>query len=960
MSFFPSCPITEQQLTMQQRVTNPSERPSIAELIPEDNAADVSHEDHVDFGHKDPSPFVQRLAWAVSKSSYVILVVALAVSIGCIFPAMKVNDHVSQDTPPPAGSQAAEAKAFFRTHFPAQADATGFVIFSNAIDDTVDLALDERYNSFDLAVEYYSKTGSLNFSRSMIPPLPAAATTQVAAYSSYRSVLKAGFPVPVALQYLAPGNRSAFMTIAFANLYTSDNVTEFDSATQLALAQLTSDYNLTGHVESTLFSLPTFLASISQSSEGDTETMFFIVFPLSLAVFALAVSSARLLIMPLVSIAVTYCIAFAILSGIAQATPINSMAPSICIFVMLSYSLTYSFFFMSQYRKQLRRNKSEASIPEKVLAVLYTTSGRSVFFSCATVCLSGVGLTMFETDLLRSLGIAMIVVVLVTMVSVLTVIPALLASFPNFFAHSVDRWVNAIRPEDIADPTGRDELGNPLKLRLDNPDDEDRDSPLHERWHLTVVNFVAQHPQKYLFALLCIGLCLAPLSYAFDGQSSNGLDQYMPKSDLLRKWTDLQRIFRAGEVFQYNLLMLAPNEDLDDAYFKTTQEIAYTFIRALPSTNVLDFDGVSVDGTQSAYLPNGGNITSLDLGYCFTHYTEAECMYRLLVTFYVFKAGPASYFMIRLGFDPVSQLGIKWYEQARAMLPTVGETYGYKLYLYGYGADSYDTVEYAQKVLGIVAGVTVAVVFVCIAAAFGSLVIPLKVLLSTFLAVGSAFGVANLVYDHDILSFLKVNSLSGQSHSIAWQVPLMSLTICTGLVLNFEIIVLIRVFDQRWHGVDSHVAVIRGVASVGREVSVAALMSLINFGGLLANSIPAVNQIGLFFFVATAVQAFLLRLFLTPALMSTFGQWNWWPLQFMSQSCTPFAVEEEADVNPTLIDKVDYRNSMSRRARVSVMVDLESRQRMRSDSAQRNTSSSKTVGARDSAPLPQQEGYGTL
>lgn len=869
-----------------------------------------------------PSAFVNLIAAAVSKASYVIIFVWIVIAIGCVFPAMEVNNHVTQDTSAPSGTQAAAATAFYRQYFPGQLSATGFVLFSRALNDSIDLSTDPRYLGLDLALEIFSKNGTYNFSYTNLPNATAAGTTQTIAYSSYRAVLTAKLPVPVALSFLAPGNKSAIMTLAFGNTYTASNTTNFNVAMENAILTLTEAFNLTGQVRTTIFSYPTFLAAITASSSSDTETMIFYVVPIAFVVYAMALLSGRFLIMPLLTMVVVYAISFAILDGVAQSIALNTMAPSICVFLLLSYVLTYSFYFMSQYRKQLKENRVEACDPELALSELYTTAGRSVFLSCVTVCLSGVGLTIFEASLIRSTGIAIIVVILITMSVSLTLIPALIASFPIFFSRAVDTWVDAYNPEVLQQQRNRRQSTTEEMKGESSPERPRPESAYevaeaaraqHEKIHRAIVTFIGGTPQRYAILAFGLALCFIPASYAFNGDNSNALEQFMPKSLLLDEWAELQKVFRAGEVFPYNLFIQAQTEDLDAHYFHTTQELIYTLSELLPHTSPRDFDGISVDGTQSGYLANGGNASADALFPCFFNSADPECMYILLMTYGVYKSGTASYFTFKARFDPLSPTGTEWYRQARDLLPSLGAKFNYTLYLYGYGADSYDSVEYSQKVVGKAAGITVGVVFLAIMVAFGSLVLPLLVCLSTFLAVASAFGVANLLYGHNVLSFVKVASLAGEEHSIAWQVPILCLTICVGIVLNFEVIVVVKVFGKRWRGVDSHDAVIEGVTGVGREVSVSALMSLITFGGLLANSIPAINQVGAFFFVCTVMQAFVVRPLVTLPLMNILGEWNWWPLQLLKEHmCAPIGVEEDTEERPTLIDRVDLRRSLRR------------------------------------------------
>jgi len=106
------------------------------------------------------------------------------------------------------------------------------------------------------------------------------------------------------------------------------------------------------------------------------------------------------------------------------------------------------------------------------------------------------------------------------------------------------------------------------------------------------------------------------------------------------------------------------------------------------------------------------------------------------------------------------------------------------------------------------------------------------------------------------------------------------------------------------------------VASVGREISVSAFITVIVFAGLLFSDIPAINEIAFYFIVVVLVDGFIYRLFLTPTMMSTLGEWNWWPIQLFSEILTPLLVEDNSGNDPTLRptfnDREDYRRSVIR------------------------------------------------
>ena len=849
---------------------------------------------------------VNGLVRGIVFGRYFIVLGWIAISIGCVFPAMELNDYVSQDINPPPDTQSYRAREFLKEHFPTLAYGSGFALLATSTLGGLDLGTDPNYFNFDKAMEYACAGETLDFDRVNIPTWNTTANaTLQAGWGSFRSTTEFGFPELVAKQYLGPGNRSTFALISFSSTYNTDETKSYDKFFSVAIANLTADYNLTGRVEVSVFGLPTFLREITDSTSEDLQVVFFIVLPLALAVFGFSLSSARLLVFPIATMAVSYCFSVAIFTGIAKVYPVNSMAPGIAVFVLLVFSLNYTYFLMSQYRRMVKVNRAEACDASLAVSHLMSHAGRAIFITgiCTSFC--GAGVCGFQAEVLRSFGMAIIVVSMGTLLVALTLVPALLAISPAFFAGSADAWINAVRPEDIADPSGTDEVG--VKMNVHSLSENDDALPFHERWHLNVINFVSQSPNRYIIMFFVLFVAAVPMSFAGDGVSSNSLTQFMPRSSpLLPRWNALQEYFRAGEVFSYYLL-IDSNEDLGEDYYANTQDMIQIMSERLPATSIANFDGITVSGVMNQ------NFTSSDLFPCFGDPNTPFCRYRLLCAFVLFLGtNTTSYFLVRLGFDPTSPLGADWYREATVLLPELEAKYNYSLYLDGYGGLTYDTVKLADDALPTIAGLTAAIVFVTITLAFGSLVIPLKVVATCSLTVATTYGLANIVYVRNFLSRLKLDCFDGSNHSIAWQIPLACFNIVAGLALSYDLLILVKILEQRWQGIDSQVAVIRGAAAVGREISVSALITIIVFSGLLVSEIPAINQMAFYFVVAAASQAFVYRLFFTPAVMSTLGQWNWWPMQLLSEYLTPPVVAPSDEPPPTLIDAEDYRRSIRR------------------------------------------------
>lgn len=403
------------------------------------------------------------------------------------------------------------------------------------------------------------------------------------------------------------------------------------------------------------------------------------------------------------------------------------------------------------------------------------------------------------------------------------------------------------------------------------------------KYHHRIVEFVTAWPQNILFVLLTLGIAGIFLAYAFGGRYSNDLTQFVPRnSGLLAPWNKMQKVFKASEVFSYSIMLdLSSPWTYNDIFFQDCHEMIYLMAQRLPQTRVEDFDGVCFDGVQSKSLPNGGNITFGDIVACANRLTDPACLYRLALTF-IFKSDSPlfmqTYLMFRPAWNPTSDVGVQWYHEVQEMFPLFEKQFGFKMHITGYGADTIDSVEYADRVLPLIAGIICPILFVIVTIAFGSVIVPLKCLLTVGLTIGCCFGLAKMTFMHNIFGFLQIGGLKGQG-SMAWVVPLATFLITAGIALNYDLITIVTILEFRWRGLDSHTAILKGAAATGREITISALMMIIIFSGLFFSEVAAMNELGMFLVASALFQGLFFRVFLTPALMSVLGQYNWFPIQ---------------------------------------------------------------------------------
>jgi uncharacterized membrane protein YdfJ with MMPL/SSD domain len=122
-------------------------------------------------------------------------------------------------------------------------------------------------------------------------------------------------------------------------------------------------------------------------------------------------------------------LAFILLLG--HVFPAPSFSPIIAILLGLGVGIDYALIIVTRYRECL----ADGDEPEEAVVTSIATAGRSVLFAGATVVVAMLGLFVMQQSLLNATAVAASVTVLMTMISAVTLLPALL----GFAGRNIDR-----------------------------------------------------------------------------------------------------------------------------------------------------------------------------------------------------------------------------------------------------------------------------------------------------------------------------------------------------------------------------------------------------------------------------------------------------------------------------------------------------------------------------------------
>jgi RND superfamily putative drug exporter len=156
---------------------------------------------------------------------------------------------------------------------------------------------------------------------------------------------------------------------------------------------------------------------------------------------------------------------------------------------------------------------------------------------------------------------------------------------------------------------------------------------------------------------------------------------------------------------------------------------------------------------------------------------------------------------------------------------------------------------------------------------FRSVVVPVKAALGFLLTIAATFGMLVAVFQWGWLAGPLGIEQTGPIISL---LPIFIIGVVFGLAMDYEVFLVTRMREEHVHGADPVRAVSVGFRHGARVVAAAAIIMISVFGGFALGDAADVKQVGLALAVAIAVDAFVVRMTIVPAVLTLVGQRAWW------------------------------------------------------------------------------------
>jgi RND superfamily putative drug exporter len=491
--------------------------------------------------------------------------------------------------------------------------------------------------------------------------------------------------------------------------------------------------------------------------------------------------------LPIVIAIASILLSFLLLWPLTYATDVSFIVQYLMALIGLGVAIDYSLLLVNRWREERDHGRDNH---EAVIEAM-THAGKAVVFSGVTVAIGLLALVLLPVPFLRSVGIGGALIPLASVLTTLTLAPAILGGI----GPKVD-WPK-IRHENVA-------------------------SRGWTSWARGVV--------KNRYAAAGVGLLALGLLFA----SFLGIKIGLAGSESLATkgptYASLQQL-KAGGLSTGVLTPLQVLTRVDSA-----PEVA---------SKLSDLDGIDsvIVSTQPGNVRNGNTV--------------------------VFGLPNK---------ETVNNRTIAPVKAAKAALKGIPGVVG----VAGVGADQID---FLRAVYGNAPYMIVFIAlltFVLLARGFRSVVLPIKAVLLNLITLAATLGfmVAFWQFGHGSTAVFGIASTG----AVTFWVPLMVFAFLFGLSMDYEVFILSRMREEYDNLGTTDGAVVEGIARTGRLVTSAALILFLAFVALASGPGTDLKVLASALGFGILLDATIVRSLLVPALVSLFGEWNWWMPHWLAKT----------------------------------------------------------------------------
>ena len=622
--------------------------------------------------------------------------------------------------------------------------------------------------------------------------------------------------------FVSPQNDVTLVSITFNDSYT-ENLLAIRDITQTMLAN--SPLDITG-IDVTGSD------AINKDYMDATNADLDLILPVTIALLVIATALFfRSIVTPIITLGT-----IGIGLGVAQIFPylvgtyINSVdytTSTVLLTVILGVGTDYTIFVIARHREE-RIN----GLPVfEAIKQSVTWAGESIVTSGVTVIISFLALAATTTVMLQTMGLVIGFGVIVTLLAALTVTPALTAILGDkiFWPNTGERF--AKYAEGIVEKN-RNRSGYFAK------------SGTYSVKHgkaIILIAILITVPAFYLYATT---------TQTFDviGSASNNLESIRGMNALTDSFGG-GRMLPSYVVVTFSEPILYSNGSFNIDKMSTLNDMA---------SYIANHDGV--DKVTGPTYPFGTAVDYRSITNDSDHTT-----YSTMISC-IGDDNNSALITVQFTADPYSTTAMDIAENVRANLhqnfDNTADITG--IYLGGTTGTILDQKINFENEFNAILPIAILGVGIVLFIVLGSLILPIFAILSVLMSIVWTLAATILVFQ----TFF--------GYGMLFMTPLILFVLLLGIGMDYNIFILTRIREEAAKGQPRNEAIINAMQQTGGIITAAAIILAGSLGALMLSSNMMLCEMGFAFALSILIDALVVRTYLVPAVMSTFGKWNWY------------------------------------------------------------------------------------
>ena len=222
------------------------------------------------------------------------------------------------------------------------------------------------------------------------------------------------------------------------------------------------------------------------------------------------------------------------------------------------------------------------------------------------------------------------------------------------------------------------------------------------------------------------------------------------------------------------------------------------------------------------------------------------------------------------------------------VIPAATESSDLNVYVGGQTAGFEDFSDKIASRLPLFIAIVIGLSILLLIAVFRSIWVPLASAVFNLLSIGAAYGVIVAVFQWGWgASLLGV----GEDVPIISFVPLMMFAILFGLSMDYNVFLLSRIREAYFEGDSPKESVVRGLSRIAKVVLVAGLIMSSVFLAFIPGGDVVIKMFGLGLGAAILIDAVVVRMVISPALMALLGDRAWWMPAWLDRAIPNVSLE---------------------------------------------------------------------